>query len=52
MGVMTLKIDDKTEKRMRDFVFKKYEGKGRHLAEEIAQAMNEYLDRHEGEVKG
>lgn len=51
MGVMTLKIDDAAETRMRNFVHKKYKGKGRHLAEEVAQAMNEYLDRHEGELK-
>jgi len=51
MGRITTVISDAVEKRLRTFIWKKYEGKGRHVGEIIEKALIEYLDLHESEVE-
>ena len=52
MGYITIKIEDKTEDRLRTFLWKKYRGKGRKMGQTIDEAINEYLDLHEPELEG
>jgi len=51
VGYITIKIEDKTEDRLRTFLWKKYRGKGKgRMGQIIDKAINEYLDLHESEV--
>lgn len=43
-------LSEKTDKRLRDFVYKKT-GSFRGLSEEVEKAIEEYLDRHENDVQ-
>jgi len=52
MVYITIKIDDETDNRLREFLWKKYRGKGKHVGETINDAIIEYLDLHEPEVEG
>ena len=51
MGTVTCVIDDAVEERTREYLWKKYRGKGKHMSEVISQALTEYLEKHENEVK-
>jgi len=52
MGTITVTIKDETEERLREFLWKKYRGKGRsRMGNMIDQAINEFLSLHESEVE-
>jgi len=52
MGVITVKIGDETEERLRTYLWKKHKGKGKgKMGETVDEAIIEYLDLHESEVE-
>jgi len=51
MGTITVTIKDETEERLREFLWKKYRGKGHTMGSTIDQAINEFLNLHESEVE-
>lgn len=52
MGVITVTIKDETEDRLREFLWKKYRGKGKgRMGNTVDEALTEFLDRHESEVE-
>jgi hypothetical protein len=44
---ITVTISDDVDSRLREFLWNKYKGKGKHMGEEISQAISEYIDRQE-----
>jgi len=51
MGTMTVSISDETEDRLREFLWKKYRGKGKgRIGHTVEEAIKEYLDLHESEA--
>lgn len=52
MGNITVKIDDQLEDRLREYIWNKYRGKGRHMGAVIEGALTEFLDKQEQELEG
>lgn len=47
MGNITVKINDQVENRLREYIWKKWHGKGRHTGEVIELALEKYLNKEE-----
>ena len=51
MVMVSFKLEDAINDRLAEFLWKKYRAKGKRKGETISQAITEYLDHHEKEVK-
>jgi predicted transcriptional regulator len=51
MGKLTIKISDDVENRLREYMWEKWHGKGRHAGEVIEQALELYLSQQKKKEK-